>query len=47
MGAGDVSRSDVERCQAGPPIGSGCGPVRIGTTAKARALEMLVEMPSR
>lgn len=47
MGIGDAPRSDVERCQAGPPIGSGCGPVRIGTTAKARALEMLVEMPSR
>lgn len=46
MGIGDVPRSDVERCQAGPPIGSGCGPVRIGMAAKARALEMLVEMPS-
>lgn len=46
MGIGDAPRSDVERCQAGLPIGSGCGPVRIVMTAKARALDTLVEMPS-
>ncbi len=47
MGAGDAPRSDVERCQAGPPIGSGRGPVRIGAAAKARALETPEETPSR
>lgn len=39
MGIGDAPRSDVERCQAGPPIGSGRGPVRIDVAAKARALD--------
>ena len=29
MGAGDAPRSDAERPQAGPPIGSGRGPTRI------------------
>ena len=47
MGIGDAPRSDVERCQAGPPIGSGRGPVRIGAAAKARALDTPVETPSR
>ncbi|KAI3663569.1 hypothetical protein L6452_45700 [Arctium lappa] len=47
MGAGDASRSDVERRRAGPPIDSGRGPVRIGAAAKARAVDMPVEMPSR
>lgn len=32
---------------AGPPIDSGRGPVRIGAAAKARVVDMLVEMPSR
>ncbi|KAI3476200.1 hypothetical protein L1887_62272 [Cichorium endivia] len=32
---------------AGPPIDSGRGPVRIGAAAKARAVDRLVEMPSR
>ncbi|KAI3680195.1 hypothetical protein L2E82_50580 [Cichorium intybus] len=32
---------------AGLPIDSGRGPVRIGATAKARAVDRLVEMPSR
>lgn len=36
MGAGDAPRSDVERPKAGPPIGSGCGPTRIGRAAKPR-----------
>jgi hypothetical protein len=36
MGAGDVPWSDVERCYAGPPIGSGCGPTRIGRAAEPR-----------
>ena len=36
MGAGDVPRSDVERPKAGPPIGSGHGPTRIGRAAKPR-----------
>jgi hypothetical protein len=36
MGAGDVPWSDVERCKAGPPIGSGCGPTRIGRAAEPR-----------
>lgn len=30
----------------GPLIDSGCGPVRIGAAAKARALDTPVEMPS-
>lgn len=46
MGIGDAPRSDVERCQAGPPIGSGRGPMRIGVAAKARALDTLEGMPS-
>ncbi|KAI3664066.1 hypothetical protein L6452_45049 [Arctium lappa] len=33
--------------RAGPPIDSGRGPVRIGAAAKARAVDMPVEMPSR
>ena len=36
MGAGDAPRSDAERSQAGPPIGSGRGPMRIGAAAQAR-----------
>ncbi len=32
---------------AGLPIDSGRGPVRIGAAAKALAVDMLVEMPSR
>ncbi|KAI3680742.1 hypothetical protein L6452_35517 [Arctium lappa] len=32
--------------RAGPPIDSGRGPVRIGAVAKARAVDMPVEMPS-
>ncbi|KAI3484788.1 hypothetical protein L1887_52001 [Cichorium endivia] len=32
---------------ASPPIDSGRGPVRIGAAAKARAVDRLVEMPSR
>ncbi|KAI3672229.1 hypothetical protein L2E82_52903 [Cichorium intybus] len=32
---------------AGPPIDSGRGPARIGAAAKARAVDRLVEMPSR
>lgn len=31
---------------AGPPIDSGRGPVRIDGAAKARAVDMLAEMPS-
>ncbi|KAI7985449.1 hypothetical protein LOK49_LG14G01668 [Camellia lanceoleosa] len=34
MGAGDAPRSDVERRPAGPPIGSGRGPARVGAEAK-------------
>lgn len=37
MGAGDAPRSDVERPQAGPPIGSGRGPTRIGRAAEPRS----------
>ncbi|KAI3662829.1 hypothetical protein L6452_46805 [Arctium lappa] len=33
--------------RAGSPIDSGRGPVRIGAAAKARAVDMPVEMPSR
>ena len=47
MGAGDAPRSDVERSQAGPPIGSGCGPMRIEAAAQAQALEKPAEMPSQ
>ena len=36
MGAGDAPRSDVERPKAGPPIGSGRGPTRIGRAAEPR-----------
>jgi hypothetical protein len=39
MGAGDAPRSDVERPQAGPPIGSGRGPTRIEGAAEARAVD--------
>ncbi len=46
MGIGDAPRSDVERCQAGLPIDSGCGPVRIGAAAKARVVDTPVETPS-
>ena len=46
MGAGDAPRSDVERRQAGPPIDSGRGPVRIGAEAKARAVVKPAETPS-
>ncbi|KAI3663047.1 hypothetical protein L6452_46520 [Arctium lappa] len=42
-----ASRSDVERREPVPPIDSGRGPVRIGAAAKARAVDMPVEMPSR
>ncbi|KAI3662813.1 hypothetical protein L6452_46836 [Arctium lappa] len=48
MGAGDASRSDDGT--AGEPVRqstSGRGPVRIGAAAKARAVDMPVEMPSR
>ena len=38
MGAGDAPRSDVERCQAGPPIGSGRGLLSAAPAAKARGL---------
>jgi hypothetical protein len=47
MGAGDAPRSDVERRQAGPPIGSGRGPTRIAVAAQARAFDTPVEMPSQ
>jgi hypothetical protein len=47
MGAGDASRSDAERPQAGPSIGSGCGPTLIATAAQARAFDTLVETPSQ
>ena len=43
MGAGDAPRSDVERSQAGPPIDSGRGPMRIAAAAQARAVVMPVE----
>ena len=45
MGAGDAPRSDVERSQAGPPLDSGRGPLRIAAAAQALAFEKLVEMP--
>jgi hypothetical protein len=43
MGAGDAPRSDVERSQAGPPIGSGRGPTRIEGAAEARAVDTPAE----
>lgn len=43
MGAGDVPRSNVERCFAGPPIGSGHGPMRVAVADKARASVKPVE----
>ncbi|KAI3663060.1 hypothetical protein L6452_46507 [Arctium lappa] len=46
MGAGDASRSDVERRE--PSANRlGAWTVRIGAAAKARAVDMPVEMPSR
>jgi hypothetical protein len=41
MGAGDASRSDAERSQSGPPIGSGCGPTRIVRAAETQSLGVL------
>ena len=46
MGAGDAPRSYVERLTPGPPIDSGCGPVRIGAEAKAQEVVKPVETPS-
>lgn len=46
MGAGDASRSDVERRRAGPQIDSGRGPMRIAAAAQARALDTPAETPS-
>ncbi|KAF7807885.1 hypothetical protein G2W53_040046 [Senna tora] len=46
MGAGGVSRSDVERRLAGLPIGSGCGPMQITAAAQAQAVDMPVETSS-
>ena len=46
MGAGDAPRSDVERCEAGPPIGSGRGPTRIAAAAQARAVDMPADTSS-
>lgn len=43
METGDAPRSDVERCQAGPPIDSGRGPARIRGAAKARAFDTPAE----
>lgn len=37
MGAGDAPRSDAERRRAGPPLGSGCGPLRAAPAVEARA----------
>lgn len=37
MGAGDVPRSNAERCFSGPPIGSGHGPMRVAAADKAQA----------
>lgn len=37
MGAGDAPRSDAERSEAGPPIGSGRGPTRIEGAAETQA----------
>ncbi|KAI3664148.1 hypothetical protein L6452_44897 [Arctium lappa] len=42
-----VSRSDVERREPVRQSTRGRGPVRIGAAAKARAVDMPVEMPSR
>lgn len=39
MGAGDAPRSDAERRGAGPPLGSGCGPLRAAPAAEARAFD--------
>ncbi|KAI3477208.1 hypothetical protein L1887_61115 [Cichorium endivia] len=47
MGAGDGVPVGCGTAIAGPPIDSGRGPVRIGAAAKARAVDRLVEMPSR
>lgn len=46
MGAGDVPRSNVERCFAGLPIGSGHGPMRVAVADKARASVKPVETSS-
>ena len=37
MGAGDAARPDAERRRAGPPLGSGRGPMRAAPAAEARA----------
>ena len=39
MGAGDAPRPDAERRRAGPPLGSGRGPLRAAPAAEARAVE--------
>ena len=36
MGAGDAPRLDVERCRAGLPLDSRCGPLRIESATQAR-----------
>ncbi|KAI3476230.1 hypothetical protein L1887_62200 [Cichorium endivia] len=46
MGAGDASRR-MWNGDSRSPIDSGRGPVRIGAAAKSRAVDRLVEMPSR
>lgn len=46
MGAGDVPRSNVERCFAGPPIGSGHGPMRVAVAEKSLAYVKPVETSS-
>lgn len=46
MGAGDAPRSDVERSQAGLPLDSGRGPLRIVAATKARVVDMPVETSS-
>lgn len=43
MGAGDAPRSNAERPKAGPPLGSGRGPVRVAAVAEARAVVTLAE----
>lgn len=40
MGAGDAPRSDAERCQAGLPLDSGRGPMRIAAAAQARVVAL-------
>ncbi|DAD49637.1 TPA_asm: hypothetical protein HUJ06_000089 [Nelumbo nucifera] len=41
MGAGDAPRSDVERwVKAGPPLGSGSGPMRIVAAPQARVVAL-------